>query len=206
MSKRQLAIGGGLVGIILITVGMIMSVIRTGQSFTTVIFTANLPQSTASLIDSNNTTHTIAFNQPMRLKKGTYTLSQQGEHIQSTTSALALQEDRTIPLIFRYTEEYLRQQLIRERSNIHQVMLNHYPQLLTLYTIHHETLYTTGNYYGATLRFKDHTSPHRDTLHILLEKKGSEWKLRSMPPQPILSAPAYPDIPKEILRAINQGE
>lgn len=206
MNKQKLAVSGGLIAITLITIGMIMSVIRTGQSFATVTFTANLPQGSASITDSDNTTHTIAFHQPMRLKKGTYTLSQQGEHIQPATSALALQGDRTIPLTFHYTEDYLRQQLAHEHAAIHQVMSRRYPQLLTLYTIHHEAIYAAGNYYGATLRFKDHTSPHRDTLHILLEKKEGEWQIRSTPPQPILSAPAYPDVPKGVLHAINQGE
>lgn len=206
MNKKQLAASGGLIAIILITIGMIMSVIQTGQSFATVTFTTNVPQAQASLIDSANTTHTINFNQPIRLKKDTYKLVQRGEHIQPRESALALQESRTVPLTFYYTAAYLTEQLAREKAAIHQAVNAAYPKLTTLYTIHHEALYSTGNYYGATLRFKDTTSPHRDTLHILLEKKEGSWRVRSTPPQPILSAPDYPDVDKAILRAINQGE
>ena len=67
-------------------------------------------------------------------------------------------------------------------------------------------IYNQGEYYGATLNFRDQTSYQRDTLHILAKKENGKWRVLSLPPSPVLSAPKYPNVPKEILRKINLDE
>ena len=45
---------------------------------------------------------------------------------------------------------------------------------------------------------------NRDTLRVLMEKQAGIWKLRTTPPEPILSAQEYTDVPKSVLSDINK--
>ena len=93
-----------------------------------------------------------------------------------------------------------------ERSDIENAIYNQYPNINDLYSIYNQAVYNQGEYYGATLNFRDQMSDQRDTLHILAKKENGKWRVLSLPPSPVLSAPKYPNVPKEILRKINLNE
>jgi len=94
--------------------------------------------------------------------------------------------------------------LQQELPTITAVITAAYPLISTDYTINNGKLYGDGQWFGTTLTYKGTDTANRDTLRLLLQKKDGSWVLRTTPPQPILSAKAFPDVPKDILQAINQ--
>lgn len=98
----------------------------------------------------------------------------------------------------------LSQQLTIEKPTINGVLVAAYPKIATDYTIVNEQLYDQGQWYGAVLTYKGTDTANRDSLRVLMQKKEGLWVVRTTPPQIILSAQAYPDVPKSILQSINK--
>lgn len=99
----------------------------------------------------------------------------------------------------------LKVQLKAEQSTITGVILAAYPKIATDYTINPGQLFEEGQWYGTTLTYKGTDTMNRDTLRILLQKKEGIWLLRTTPPEPLLSAKKYPDVPKKVLQTINKA-
>ncbi len=91
-----------------------------------------------------------------------------------------------------------------EMEAIADALTSAYPDAANLYTINKGKLYDRGQWYGTTLTYRGPDTDNRDTLRILMQKKGNKWIVRTTPPQPLLSTVTYPDVPKEILQNINQ--
>lgn len=98
----------------------------------------------------------------------------------------------------------LSQQLTIEKPTINGILISAYPKVATDYAIVNEQLYDQGQWYGAVLTYKGADTANRDSLRVLMQKKEGIWVVRTTPPQPILSALSYPDVPKSILQAINK--
>lgn len=94
--------------------------------------------------------------------------------------------------------------LEKELTTISLAFAAQYPQAATLYAIDRGKLHLTGEWYTTTLTYQGDDAANRDTLRVLMQKKNGEWVLRSTPPEPLLTQPDYPDVPKEILRDINK--
>lgn len=177
------------------------------NSFTIITFTTNSKTGTAILHSNTTNPKKITPNEPLRLKKGEYTVTTQGDNIANMSHTIQIDGSKQIiPITFSFTRTYLDTLFNKEQAGIHTTIAEQFPQLEKLYTIHNEALYDQGDYYGATLRFIDTKSDQRDTLHILLHKKEGTWRVLSQPPVPVLSAPLYPDISSAALKEINQGE
>lgn len=143
--------------------------------------------------------------QEIRLKKANYQLQTIGDDIAPRTKKITIDSDtNTVKVDFSYTSNYLKTVYAKEEPAILARIDAAYPQLTQMYTVSHGALYGRGNVYGAHLVAKQ-KSDHSDTLRILLQKKSDTWQVVSKPPTPILSAPDYPAIDKEILRSINQA-
>lgn len=99
----------------------------------------------------------------------------------------------------------LKAQLKTEQSTITGVIHAAYPKIATDYTINPGQLFENGQWYGTTLTYKGSDTMNRDTLRILLQKKEGIWLLRTTPPEPLLSAKKYPDVPKKVLQTINKA-
>lgn len=97
----------------------------------------------------------------------------------------------------------LNTQLTTELPTITQALLTAYPAISSLYTINRGALYDQGQWYGTTLIYQGADTDNRDTLRLLMQKKGGTWHLRSLPPRLILSASDFPDVPKTILQSVN---
>lgn len=67
------------------------------------------------------------------------------------------------------------------------------------YTLQSGQLYGSGEWYGALIVPKT----GGDTLRIVLKKTGQSWSVATDPPNIIVSSVVFPDIPIEILRAVN---
>ncbi len=98
----------------------------------------------------------------------------------------------------------LTQQLAIEKPTINGVLVDAYPKVATDYTFVNEQLFDQGQWYGAVLTYKGSDSANRDSLRVLMQKKEGIWIVRTTPPQPILAAKSYPDVPKSILQSINK--
>lgn len=91
-----------------------------------------------------------------------------------------------------------------ELPTIKTVITTAYPLVATDYIINKGALFDEGQWYGTTLSYHGKDTLNRDTLRVLLQKKDGVWILRTKPPVPLLSIEAFPDVPKDILKAINQ--
>lgn len=175
------------------------------DSFSTVTFSFNPTHGNVRLTSTTHGDVTVTNNQPLRLKKGEYTLSKYGEKVATESEVLHVDGTwQTRPIGFSYTREHLASLYEDEKPAIELAISDQYPTLNSLYTIQGSALYGRGNYYGAALEFNDRASLERDRLHILLEKNQGKWQVRSTPPVPILSVQDYPTVPRDILVAINQ--
>lgn len=91
-----------------------------------------------------------------------------------------------------------------ELPTIKSVLAAAYPLIATDYTINKGALFDDGQWYGTTLSYHGKDTMNRDTLRVLMRKKEGSWVVLTKPPLPILSAETFPDVPKDILKAINQ--
>jgi len=102
------------------------------------------------------------------------------------------------------TKKELSDRLQTELPTITGVITAAYPKIATDYAVNKGQLFDKGQWFGTILTYKGSDTLNRDTLRVLLEKKDGVWILRTTPPEPILSAKKYPDVPIDILRTINQ--
>lgn len=90
-----------------------------------------------------------------------------------------------------------------ELPTIKMVLEGAYPKTATDYTMIKPQLYADGEWFGALLQYKGGDVANRDTLRVLMQKKDGAWTLRTTPPEILLSAKKYTDVPKSVLKAIN---
>ncbi|MFZ1360817.1 MAG: hypothetical protein WAS27_02210 [Candidatus Saccharimonadales bacterium] len=102
------------------------------------------------------------------------------------------------------TREQLAKKLLDEQPLIHDVLTHEFPSLTTLYDIERETLYSDGSWYGSILQYKGDDINNRDTLRVVLQKKGGVWTVRTSPPQIIISLHSIPDAPHDMIDDINR--
>ena len=91
-----------------------------------------------------------------------------------------------------------------ELKTIESILVAAYPKISTDYSINKGQFFNENQWYGTTLTYKSGDVDNRDTLRVLFQKKNGEWKLRTTPPEPLLSAKKYKDVPVTILKAINK--
>ena len=118
------------------------------------------------------------------------------------TSTPVKEQPRITPKPLSSTDLQVR--LASEIPAIQVVITSSFPQLSQLYMIEKERLFEQGQWYGAILTYKGTDSDNRDTLRLILQKKGEKWIIRTTPPQIIVSSVTYPDIPKTILDTLNK--
>jgi len=109
------------------------------------------------------------------------------------------------PTITVPTKSELEAKLKTEQATINTAIIAAYPKIATDYTISQGQLFDQGQWYGTTLTYKGSDAMSRDTLRVLLQKKQGVWTVRSTPPEPLLSAIKYPDVPKKVLQTINKA-
>lgn len=98
----------------------------------------------------------------------------------------------------------LEEKLKYELENIIGILTSKYPKIATDYTVINTKLYKDGQWFSALLQYRGGDTINRDTLRVLMQKKDSTWIVRTEPPEISLSVKKYPDVPKDILKSINQ--
>lgn len=149
---------------------------------------------------------TITGGETFKLKKGMYVLVPKGEQLDPTPVRLTVDNTPlTLTLDIPYTQAYLQQLQTSELPAIEATILAKYPSINADYTINQGVLYHRGEWYGTTISNKIGPKDNRfgDTLRVVLVKKNGQWVLLSTPPEIILNAPYYPEVPVDLLRIIN---
>lgn len=103
------------------------------------------------------------------------------------------------------TKTELVNKLKTEQATITSVLLASYPKIATDYIVNQGQLYDQGEWYGTTLTYKGTDTMNRDTLRVLMQKKQGLWIVRTTPPEPLLSAKKYADVPRSVLQSINKA-
>lgn len=90
------------------------------------------------------------------------------------------------------------------QAAVTQLLLAAYPKAGTDYTIGSAKLDDSKQWFTAILTYKGSDTMNRDTLRVLAQKKDGEWVLRTTPPEIILSAKKYRDVPEAVLKSVNK--
>ncbi|QHN42254.1 hypothetical protein GII36_00020 [Candidatus Mycosynbacter amalyticus] len=176
-------------------------------SFQTVTFHFDRQLGYIELSGNNQPNYYPADNQPVKLKKGTYQVRSVGAHIAADRHAQVIDGSTSnITAEFGYSRSYLDTLYLGEQQVIESTLIAAYPKVATDYDIRHGKLYHLGEVYGASLVMRDQSNDNADILHVLMEKKNGSWIILSKPPMPILSAPLYPSISRNILVDINRAQ
>jgi len=86
-----------------------------------------------------------------------------------------------------------------KQAAIHQALSTNYPTLSQYYTISNEALYRHGDWYGAVLT---PSNPTVDTLRLVMHQTDTSWSIAAKP-QVSIGAPSNPNIPTDVLTAID---
>lgn len=106
--------------------------------------------------------------------------------------------------VVKLTAAQLEQKLTVELPGITTVLTAAYPSIKTDYVIEKGQLFDQGQWFGTTLTYQGTDSDNRDTLRVLMQKKKGVWTIRTKPPRILLAAKDFPDVPRSILKKINQ--
>ena len=139
----------------------------------------------------------------LKIKKGTYVVTAQAStdyKAVSQTVELSIQPE-TVSLNPSYTDQKLSSLLETQRVDINQAIIKKYPALSSSYTIGTTKLYKTGEWCGVLLTPKNPNTI--DVRRLVLNNKSGAWVIVTNPPSVVVSAPVYPNIPKDVLSDIN---
>ena len=176
-------------------------------SFQTVTFHFDRQLGYIELSGNNQPNYYPADNQPVKLKKGTYQVRSVGTRLAADPHMQTIDNSTSnVTVEFSYSHSYLETLYQGEQQAIETALTAAYPAVATDYTPKHGTLYHRGEIYGAILIARDQSGDNADTLRVLMEKKDGNWIMRSKPPVPVLSAPLYPSISRDILADINRAQ
>lgn len=152
----------------------------------------------------------VTIGEPIKLKKGDYTIEFSGSGYELTSVNVTLGETaETVTIAPRYTAEKLRRILDKEKSEIHNQIMQQIPETRDKYVIESGKLYMQGQWYGAKIHKKQTPEEERlnytDTFRIILKKENQKWTLITKPPELVLSKVKYPGIPREVLVDVNKN-
>lgn len=139
------------------------------------------------------------------LQAGKYHLVPEGNDIsQDAIDFTVNNSDMIISVDPSYTKKHLSDLLEQEKSAIGAAIALRYPSIITGYSLKQETLYKKGEWFGALLApIVSDPRDQKDPYRIVLHKKDGTWEVIRRP-EYILTSSKYPDVPSDILRAINK--
>lgn len=147
-------------------------------------------------------------NETLKLKKGSYEVSVSGEGIEQEDIDLYVgNATNTLTISPTLSKERLTSIRQSEAGNIRQALLRDIPNLAKLqrrFTISEGALYEQGEWYGTKIFKKSSSEDDREAFRVVAHKEEGEWKVKTIPPQLLLSVHKYPDIPRDVLVAVNK--
>jgi hypothetical protein len=147
---------------------------------------------------------TIESNKSYRIPKGGYVLRPNGPKTHTADIPLVVGDSAVATTLdIDYSYDYLRQIYATQSSAIAKAVAAAYPKLASLYKIQPGNLYHHGEWYGTTLTYIGPDPYSTDTLRLVMHQAGTTWSSATNPPSIILSNPANPTIPANIIAAVN---
>jgi hypothetical protein len=141
--------------------------------------------------------------QSFRLAKGSYYLEPQGPNAARDPIDFVVENEPVVKTVdIDYSADYLHRQLAGQDAAIKAAIIAANPRIAQLYRINDGRLYRRGEWYGATLSYTGPDSLSRDTMRVILRQENGTWKIAAGP-HIILTAPANPDVPVKVLKAVN---
>jgi hypothetical protein len=89
---------------------------------------------------------------------------------------------------------------VQETPNIQKVLVEKYPVAMARYQVQKVVALQDGSWFGARLGTNN---PADDVMVVVLHKTNESLSVASDPPSIILSKPVFPDIPGEVIDAVN---
>ncbi len=163
----------------------------------------------AQIINDSNLVQEVSSPQTIKLTKGDYVW-------QATAGDQYTKKDRkivvdskpvTVDITLALTDTALGSLLSTESSQIRATLNSALPLLASQYEINTEKMYGDGTWYGALivprLTAEQRRTSYFDIFRVVVHKEDGRWKLVSNPPELILTTAKFPQVPKEVLSAIN---
>lgn len=201
-----LAIAIALVGSIAVVIAQIKSTSKVTIHYKNVKDVAVLKAASEDPMPEEKEEHIVSNSgQTLKLKKNkSYLLnySGSGDYSGGVIEFNTAEKQKTITIEPYFSEEKLNKQLNSEVAIIHQQIKAKYARI-NLYEIQAGKLYRYGEWYGTTLKYVGKDPFNSDTLRIVLNKQDGVWTIKTDPPGIFLSRHAFPDVPVEILREVN---
>ncbi len=143
----------------------------------------------------------------IKVPKGNYLLKYTGNAGYASDYENINIGDKSVSISFDpdYSEEKLINMLDQDFENI-KIVLNTKYQNMRDYSIEKGKLYKKGKWYSTTLQYNGNDMFNYDTLRLVMVKEEGSWKLVTNPPSIIISHQAYPSIPMDILKDLNNTQ
>jgi hypothetical protein len=140
----------------------------------------------------------------LRLQNGNYQLVSQND-LYDTSPVSFTVKDKALQIIYdpSFSTAQLDKLLEAEKVSIANTLKTAYGQTLDTFTQSYGRLYKEGQWYATTLVKKVSRSEDPDLYRVILKKEGATWVIAAKPSLSI-SIKDHPDIPQEIIRAINK--
>lgn len=203
MSRKNLILLGLLAIVVLIGIGLIFYF----QSFKAVKFDIKQDGLTVKVRSAGGTTEygTFTATTELHLQAGNYIAALQSEKYDNSDIAFEVKnENLTVTVDPPLSESYLSQLLTPELPTINKVITDTYPQQMKNFTLKTGRLYKEGEWYGTVLVQKTQSrADDPDIYRIVLKKEDGKWIIKAKPAL-VLSTKEYPEIPFDILSAVNQ--
>ncbi len=194
-----------LIALILILVGI--GVYFYSQSFKTVTY--NFLRSDVSVTiykqdgEQRASIDSLKESAERRLERGTYLIIPNEDIFSQNPIAFEVKDkDLTIDINPEYSASYRRTLRDLALPAVQDTLRREYPDIIDGYTINKGEVFKEGQWYATLLVKKAEGSDEGDVYRTVLKKEGDNWVVKATPAL-VLSSKEYPEIPKEILSAIN---
>lgn len=173
------------------------------QSTQALIYKTNAADKAVSSVPTGSPSKILAATEKIKLKKGYYIITSKASNDYKTFSTDIHLSDtpQTITVKPDYNDQRLAALLKAELPLIEAAINAKYPTLSDTYSIDKQKLYKRGEWCGVKL------IPENKQLYdkrgVILKKARGKWAVITDPPEIVIGTPVYPNIPKEILRAVN---
>jgi uncharacterized pyridoxamine 5'-phosphate oxidase family protein len=156
----------------------------------------------ADLVGSN-----ISLNTSLKLRRGGYRIvSKKNTSYRQIDEQINLADSvQSVVIDPAYSVSKLTAQLQNEQQAINKSLMNTFPNLQRLYTVGRQELFNKGEWYGATLDYKGFDYQNNDRLLVVAQKTKGAWVVITQPPEQTISNKKYPQIPRDIVIAMNRN-
>lgn len=155
-----------------------------------------------------NLVATVTQNQTLSLREGKYLIrGGPAPDFRVVYEEVELKDNSSVTLSPEYSDDKLATLLQQESSAIQQAIRSGVYGFNDSYRLGPGRLYSLGEWYGTiiypNLSSEELRLQYVDVFRLVMKKENGNWKLVTEPPQLVLGAPDYPEIPKDVLNSVN---